>query len=129
MVGRIMRGRGEGNLMSAYRDKRTDRWRYRKWIVMPDGKRRRISGTPPTDTKKAAEDAERKHIARLTNPDLANLLRERAAIVEIPTVREFSKRFMKEYLPRQKPTERYGKQRILDGQILPFFGDLRLNEV
>lgn len=45
----------ERTLMSAYKDKRDGRWRFRKWIKLPDGKRIRITGTPPTDTKVAGK--------------------------------------------------------------------------
>ena len=49
--------------MGAYRD-RQGRWRYRKWITLGDGTRIRVKGTPSLDTKVAAEQAERDHIAR-----------------------------------------------------------------
>jgi len=54
--------------MTVYRDKRDARWRYRKTLTMPDGSKRRISGTPSINTKAAAETAEREHIARTLNP-------------------------------------------------------------
>lgn len=113
--------------MPAYRDKRTGRWRYRKWVTLPNGTRERLSGTPATDTKKAAEDAERKHVERVMNP--GRIVPSDKPRQEVPTIREFAKQFMLEYLPRQKPTERYSKERILDGQLLPFFGHLRLDEI
>ena len=50
--------------MGAYRDHR-NKWRYRKWITVGDGSRVRIKGTPSLDTKVAAEQAEREHIARV----------------------------------------------------------------
>lgn len=127
MVGWIMRGRGEGILMPAYRDKRTGRWRYRKWVTLPNGTRDRITGTPATDTKKAAEDAERKHVERAMTP--GRVVPVSKPQQEVPTIRDFSSRFMLEYLPRQKPTERKSKERILDGQLLPFFGHLRIDEI
>ena len=49
--------------MGAYRDTE-GRWRYRKWITLGDGTRIRIKGTPSLDTKVAADQAERDHIAR-----------------------------------------------------------------
>jgi integrase len=49
--------------MGAYRDTR-GRWRYRKWITLGDGTRIRVKGTPSLDTKVAADQAEREHIAR-----------------------------------------------------------------
>jgi len=49
--------------MGAYRDTE-GRWRYRKWITLGDGTRTRIKGTPSLNTKVAADQAEREHIAR-----------------------------------------------------------------
>ena len=89
--------------MPAFRDdRRGGRWRYRKWIQTPNGRRIRIQGTPPTDTKVAAEAAERVHIDRVLHPErvraTADVVPERK---EIPTVEEFADRFN-----RQQPAER-----------------------
>ncbi len=47
-------------------------WRYRKVLCLPDGTRRRISGTPAINKRWAAEKAEETEIRRLldaaTNP-------------------------------------------------------------
>ena len=117
--------------MPAYKDKRDGRWRYRKWIKLHDGNRIRITGTPAVDTKVAAESAERAHIDRVHNPERARASAELAAPQrrEMPTVKEFSERFMSEYLPRQKPTERQSKRYILSGSLVPFFGPMRLDEI
>ena len=32
--------------MPAFRDRRDDRWRYRKWVRLRDGRKERIAGTP-----------------------------------------------------------------------------------
>lgn len=66
--------------MPAYRDKRDGRWRYRKWVSLPSGRRKRIAGTPATDTKKASEHAESLHVLRVTNPGLAPALAEKEDI-------------------------------------------------
>jgi hypothetical protein len=50
--------------MAVYRDERDGKWRYRKTITLTNGRKLRISGTPPISTKVAAEDAERRHIER-----------------------------------------------------------------
>lgn len=116
--------------MPAYEDKRDGRWRYRKWVALPNGTRIRIAGTPATDTKKAAEAAERAHIDRVLHPERASAAAEVASgQKEVPTVEAFAPRFMREYLPRQKPTERKSKEYILSGSIVPFFGPMRLNEI
>lgn len=117
--------------MPAYRDMRTGAWRYRKWIRTPEGKRIRITGTPATDTKAAAEAAERAHIERVMHPERVQAAAAKAASErkELPRIETFAERFLKEYLPRQKPSERYHKERALYGALLPFFGHLRLDEI
>jgi hypothetical protein len=116
--------------MPAYEDKRDGRWRYRKRVDLPDGRRIRITGTPATDTKKAAEAAERAHIERVLHPE-----RVRAQALAVPerkettTFREFAKRFMAGYLPGQKPSERKAKNQILNTHLLPFFGHMALDEI
>lgn len=119
--------------MPAYNDNRTGAWRYRKWITLPNGERIRITGTPSIDTKTAAENAERLHINRVLNPETVQPQSPEPTAPEpkekVPTIREFAVRFMAEYKPRQKPGERDTKKRILDNQLLPFFGELRLDEI
>jgi hypothetical protein len=46
------------------------RWRYRAVVRLPDGTKSRISGTAPEqfNTKAAAQQAERDHLARLQRP-------------------------------------------------------------
>ncbi len=97
--------------MPAYRDDRTGRWRYRVWFTLPNGNRVRLTGTPPTDTKKAAEHAERLHVFRVSNPGLVlePTPPTEPTRKEMPTVKTFAARFEKEYLPRSKPTERQSK--------------------
>ena len=116
--------------MPAYRDNRDGSWRYRKWVALPNGQRVRITGTPATDTKSAAEHAEHMHIERVMHPERVQVTAPTAPQrKEMPTVREFSERFMKEYLPRQKPTERYSKERILAAYLVPYFGDMGIDEI
>jgi integrase len=135
MVRGIVRsGIKERFLMPAYRDKkRSGVWRYRKWIVTPSGKRIRITGTPPTDTKVAAESAERAHIDRVLNPDRYAAAEKAASDEkdEVPTVEGFATKFETEYLPRSKPTERRSKKSIINGEggLVAFFGALRLDEI
>ncbi len=119
--------------MPAYRDKRDGTWRYRKWIKGLDGKRIRISGTPPTDTRVAAESTERAHIDRVMNPERHAHAASKATSEEkeVPTVKEFAPQFEAEYLPRSKPTERRSKKSIINGEggLIEFFGPLRLDEI
>lgn len=123
--------------MPAYRDARPGRapqWRYRKRITLPSGKQIRIEGTPLTNTKVAAEAAERKHIDRVLYPDRYAAEAGTEAVSEseeVPTVREFAPKFEAEYLPRSKPTERRSKSSIINGEggLVAFFGHLRLDEI
>ena len=95
--------------------------------MLPNGTRRRIAGTPGTDTKAAAEDAERLHIVRVLHPK--SVQRDAPADTkETPTIKKFSEEFMTSYRPEQKPSERYSKKSALRS-LLPFFGHLRLDEV
>jgi integrase len=43
-------------------------WRYRRWVTLPDGRKERVTGTPSINTKQAALDAERAHVARVLDP-------------------------------------------------------------
>lgn len=121
--------------MPAYEDHRTGRWRYRVWCTLPSGKRERLTGTPAVNTKKAAEHSERLHVLRVTNPGLVQESTSEAADSAVPkrkektTFREFAKRFMAGYLPGQKPSERKAKNQILNTHLIPFFGDMALDEI
>lgn len=115
--------------MGAYRDDRSGRWRYRKWVVLPNGIRERVTGTPATDTKKAAEHAEHMHVLRVLNPELVREPDVPATAKEVPTIAEYSVVFLMGYLPNQKPSARKSKEQILSGHLLPFFGHLRLDEI
>jgi integrase len=133
MVGSIVRTciRTRDDLMPAYRDP-SGRWRYRKWITLPSGTRERITGTPATDRKDAAERAEREHIDRVMNPDRVQPAQAAAPQrKDAPTLKEFSERFLAEYLPRQKPSSRYAKERILKGRggLIAYFGAMYLDEI
>lgn len=100
---------------------------------MPNGTRNRITGTPNTDTKVAAEAAERAHIDRILHPERFATLA--AEVVpkrkEMPTLKQFAERFMAEYKPKQKPSERRSKKSIITGcnGLNSFFGYMRLDEI
>jgi integrase len=48
-----------------------DQWRYRKLVILPDGRRERVTGTPSINTKAAAVAAEKAHVARVLDPKKA----------------------------------------------------------
>lgn len=112
--------------MTAYRDPRSNRWRYRTRVTLPDGRVERISGTPETNTKKAAEAKERAHIFRLQNPEAVARV-DKAK--EVPTLEAYAEVFLQGYAADHKPREKEDKRRILDRCILPTLGGLRLDEI
>jgi len=63
--------------VSAYRG-RDRKWRYRKVVQLPSGRKQRISGTPAINTRAAAESAERLHIEWILSTRPRNRARKRA---------------------------------------------------
>jgi len=110
--------------MAVYRDARDGKWRYRKTINLPDGRKLRISGTPPVSSKVGAEAAERKHIERaLTSP--AGPTRK-----EVPTFETFAEEFLEKYVAvKNKPSELGTKRSIFRHHLVPFFGAQKLDQI
>jgi integrase len=108
--------------MPAFRDDRDGRWRYRKWVTLPDGSRTRIKGTPALDNKTAAEAAERAHITRLLAPG--------AKRKEVPTFDTFADEFMRTYVKaNNRPSSVKEKEVILKYHLRPAFGHLPIDAV
>jgi integrase len=104
------------------------RWRYRAQIRLPDGTKPRISGTAPLqfNTKAAALQAERDHIARVQKPTLETRKKE------VPTYDDwFNGRFWREWVVarKNKPTEVRSKKIIYRVHIKPVFGEMRLDKI
>ncbi len=103
------------------------RWRYRVVVLMPAGEKKRISGTPfNTNTKAAAEIAEREAIART----LAGA--SKPAKKEVPTFEKwFDERFWKEWVVAEGngPGEQQQKRSIYKNHLGPAFGRLRLDQI
>jgi integrase len=94
-------------------------------VKRKDGSRVRIFGTPTLNTKEAAEQAERDHIARVQNPPAKPVEKK-----EVPKFGVFAKEFMSTYaLANNKPSEQRAKQNILDVWLLPRFKSTPLNEI
>jgi len=116
--------------MPSFRDdRRGGRWRYRKWIQTPDGRRIRIQGTPPVDTKVAAEAAERAHIDRVLHPERARPTVEVVPERKEKTIREHAETFLATYKPESKPSEKRTKRWVLESRLLPYFGHLTIGEL
>jgi integrase len=121
--------------MPVRRDTRTGDWFFRSVIKLPDGTRRRVYGTPGVPgpyhdlarTKAGAHEAERRAVARaLTGASGAPA---RTSAAEVPTIREYATAFQDEYAAEHKPSERRSKEQILRSHVLPFIGELRLDEL
>ena len=112
--------------MPVYRDARTQRWYFRAHVRKPDGSRLRVFGTPGApgpyqdiaNTKVGAKEAEDRAKARALLE-----IKPPAVRTERRTIREHAATFLENYKPDQKPSERRSKSQILDGHLLPYFGD------
>ncbi len=118
--------------MAAYEDNRTGRWRYRVWVTLPSGKRERLTGTPATDTRKAAEHAERLHVLRVMNPGLVVVPEVIEAPApprkEVPTLAEFAEAFLREQTGAVKPSARDALKSLV-GLLVEALGAKRLDEI
>jgi len=113
--------------MPAFRDPRSGLWRYRTRVRLPDDRSVRIGGpSRGVRTKKAAEVAERAHIFRLQNPGaVASVDPGR----RVPTIEEWATVYLASRTLAQRPGTRDEKHRILQRDILPEVGALRLDEL
>lgn len=110
--------------MSQYQ--RDGKWRYHARIQLPSGRRRRVKGTPVTNTKAAAKAAESAHVFRLMHPEAVARVDLKK---EVPLLRDFADLFLKGYAADHAPTEQEGKLRTLNANILPALGGMRLDEI
>lgn len=107
--------------MAVRRDKR-GKWRYRKQIRLPDGRKERIFGTPALNTKLATEEAERAHIQRALSPSSQKM--------EVPTFNKFADEFMATYVrSNNRPSEQASKECILTHHLRPALGTTHLDEI
>jgi integrase len=114
--------------MTVYRDERDGTWRYRKRLRLQDGTELRISGTPPINTRVAAETAERAHIVRAqAAPTVASLQHTRK---EVPSFGKFAADFMASYArANNRPSEQTSKTSILKTHLLPAFDRVPLDRI
>ncbi len=99
----------------------TGHWIYRTVVKLPNGKTKRIFGTPEKNTKAAAEHEEQLHIARLKSPR-----------PEVPTFAEwFNGRFWREWVQarKNKPSESESKRSIFENHLGPEFGQTPIDEI
>lgn len=102
------------------------KWRFRVVVKLPDGTKRRISGTPQVNTKGAAKAMERQEIEKLLNPNyVAPVIVKKLA----PTFLEFAKVFMEQGTANNKTSEQINKESVLRTNLVPWFGAVRLDEI
>lgn len=109
------------------------RWIYRHTVELPPDKTgrkrtKRIYGAAPRhkNTRVAAEKAMFEEIERYTHPERY----AQPEYKEVPTFREFVEgRFLKYSEGRNKYSEMLNKRSILTCHLLPYFGDMRLDEI
>jgi hypothetical protein len=96
-------------------------------VVFEDanGQVQRLRKVSPVQTKRGAEEYERRLRAELLHPAPKNEKKE------VPTLEEFAPRFIEGYAKanRQKASGVQGKQSVLKTHLLPLFGRLPLDQI
>jgi hypothetical protein len=141
MVGLVVMAGREGRQveMPVRCDPRTGRWFFRATVKHADGEKDRLFGTPGVpgpyhdlpNTGSGAKDAEHRAIVNALNGHAiaATLAQKEEPAKLVPTIKEYAVKFLAEYAAENKISERTKKRQILDYSILPFFGELRLDEL
>jgi integrase len=103
------------------------KWRWRRQIELPNGRVKRLSGTPLINTKEAAEQAERLAVER----ELALLDPKQPQRKEVPPFSEwFNGPFWTDYvLVVNKPSEQESKRSIYQHHLDRALGRLPLDEI
>jgi len=129
--------------------KEDGRWFYRKWVRLPNGKKKRIFGTPRRynlpNTRAGADEAERRAIQDAINgaqprqaavSSLGELALElfspgstSADKPRVPTVTAFAPVYLQHSRAKNKPRSVNSKEQILRDHILPEIGELPLDRV
>jgi integrase len=122
--------------MPVRRDPRTGGWFFRTTVKLPDGKKRRLYGTPGVpglyhdlaDSQVGAREAEQRAIKlALAEAGVTPAIKK-----EVPTFSEwFHGRFWREWVVsrKNKPTEVSSKKSIMKHRLEPRFGKMRLDEI
>jgi integrase len=103
------------------------RWRYRKVIKLPDGRKVRISGTPTLNTKIEAEHAEREHVLRMLHPPLQPVEKR-----EVVTFEKFVDEHWMQTYPDSvgnRPSTIEEKELHLRLYLKPALGSVKLDEI
>ena len=123
--------------MPVRRDPRTGRWLFRTIVHFSDGTKTRISGRPGCipfldlpQSKVGAQEAERRAISEAISGTPRAVAAP--AAVEAPrpkTIREHAETFVDTYKPGSKESEKREKRKALNGHLLPFFGEMTIEEL
>lgn len=107
--------------MPAYN--RDGQWRWRKVIKLPDGTKKRGSGTPAVNTKAAAEAAERAWIknAEEGKPTLK--------VGESPTLRAIHEDYLAHLKMHKSESLHANRVSTFRAHLLPYFGGMRLDRI
>lgn len=102
------------------------RWRYREMVALPNGRRKRISGSAPkrNNTKAGCMRTLREHIDRVTDP--------RQTYGRTPTFAEwFTGRFWREWVlgEENKPSVQSEKESVFRVHLQPFLGHMPLDAI
>lgn len=101
------------------------KWRYRKRVRLPDGRRIRIFGTPDryglSNTKVGAETAERRHIEET--------LRGKKIPTTSPLLADFQAVFLEHSEAKNEFSSVRAKRQILRDHLVPAFGPLPLDVI
>jgi len=96
-------------------------------IRLPDGRKVDISGTPPINTKAAAEAAERALIEETLNPRPKP--KPEPTREEVPRLKDFRDRFLAMPTKYGKPSGIETRKTIMDLHLIPFFGEMQLDKI
>ncbi len=112
--------------MAVRRDKQKGYYVVQFTFKHADGRKERVYKKSPVQTKNGAVQFEFALRQELLERDS----RKEVSITEVPTVSKFSEEFVKVYAKtNNKPSEVTSKQSILRCCIIPFFGDMRLDQI
>ncbi len=115
--------------MPVQRDPRTKNWFFRVTVKCFDGTKKRAYGVPGTPGE--FQEFANTKVGALAAEQRAKELALRPRIVEakptlLRTIRQHAENFVELYKPGSKPSETRGKTYMLDGYLLPFFGDMTI---
>lgn len=114
-------------------NKKNGRWRFRKRVRLPDGRRIRVFGVPSSwglpNTKVGAEEAERRAIEQLFRTGSADPAPPAPTVASSPTLADFQTVFLEHSEAKNEYSSVKAKRQILRDHIVPAFGSLPLHHI